>query len=200
MSQTTRDQMLDAAKVLFSERGFYGVSIANVAGEVGLTKQALLHHFSTKEKLYGEVLEEISQHFELMRADVLAAGRAPEDELQTYLLAMVSRTPEDTVRSRLLMRELLDNKRRASSAGVWYLKGFLEGLVEMVTALPAWREATDAEALAAVYQLLGAINYYAVSEPTLRGIFGDLRYDALDAVFTEQLGGLIQKMVAGPSQ
>ncbi|MEO1042959.1 MAG: TetR/AcrR family transcriptional regulator [Pseudomonadota bacterium] len=200
MAQTTRDQMLDAAKTLFAERGFYGVSIANIAGEVGLTKQALLHHFSTKEKLYGEVLENISQRFKVVRADVLATETEPEDQLRVYLLAMVSRSPQDTMRSRLLMRELLDNKRRAGSAGVWYLKDFLEDLVEMVSALKAWRDASDAEALAAVYQLLGAINYYAVSEPTLRGIFGDDRYEALDAVFTEQLSGFIRKVAAGPSR
>jgi AcrR family transcriptional regulator len=52
----TRDAFLDAAKRHFAQRGFYGASIAAIAEELGLTKQALIHHFGTKERLYGEVL------------------------------------------------------------------------------------------------------------------------------------------------
>ena len=59
MASDTRELFLDTAETLFAERGFYGVSIAAIAGELGLTKQALLHHFSSKEKLYGAVLERI---------------------------------------------------------------------------------------------------------------------------------------------
>ncbi|MEM0928660.1 MAG: helix-turn-helix domain-containing protein [Pseudomonadota bacterium] len=200
MSQTTRDHLLEAATVLFAERGFYGVSIANIADEVGLTKQALLHHFSTKAKLYGEVLEGISRDFERVRAQAIAASDDPEAQLTVYLLAMISTTPKDAMRSRLLMRELLDNQRRASTAGVWYLKAFLEELVAMMRAVPAWRAASAVEALAAIYQLLGAINYFAVSEPTLRGIFGDERFGALDGAYGEQLERLIQQVLKRPSR
>ena len=63
MTISTRDQLLATARTLFAERGFYGVSIASIANEHGLTKQALLHHFSSKEKLYGEVLKEIADDF-----------------------------------------------------------------------------------------------------------------------------------------
>lgn len=59
-SASTRDRMIEEARALFAERGFYGVSIAQIAAELGLTKQALLHHFGTKERLYGLVLEQIA--------------------------------------------------------------------------------------------------------------------------------------------
>ncbi len=199
MTQTTRDQLLEAAAALFAERGFYGVSIANIADEVGLTKQALLHHFTTKEKLYGEVLQSISRDFERVRNEVMAASSDPADQLLQFLMAKVSKTEHDAIRSRLLMRELLDNKRRADTASVWYLKAFLDDLVAMVRALPVWRDTVDAEVLAAIYQALGAINYYAVSEPTLRGIFGDARYKALDKVYDERLEWLIQRVLIDPS-
>ena len=52
----TREALVEVARRLFSERGFYGVSVAAIASELGITKQALLHHFGTKEALYAEVL------------------------------------------------------------------------------------------------------------------------------------------------
>ncbi|MEM6912418.1 MAG: TetR/AcrR family transcriptional regulator [Pseudomonadota bacterium] len=200
MPPTTRDQLLAAATALFAERGFYGVSIAHIANEVGLTKQALLHHFSTKEKLYGDVLETISGDLDDLRADALSTSSDPTTQLQTFLRAMARRDRASTIRSRLLMRELLDNKRRADRAGVWYLKPFLENLVLMMQRLPAWKGVSDTVALAAVYQLLGAINYYAVSEPTLSGILGGQRYGELDRAFGGQLDRTIAQVLTRSSE
>ena len=56
MHVDTRQRLLDMAEQLFAERGFYGVSIAAIASEVGFTKQGLLHYFNSKEKLYGSIL------------------------------------------------------------------------------------------------------------------------------------------------
>lgn len=190
MAKDTREQLLDTAEALFAERGFYGVSIAAIADELGLTKQALLHHFSTKEKLYGEVLRRISEDYEARLSDAGPGGLKPA--LQ-YLASAVS---EDTARARLLMRELLDNKRRADAAGVWYLTGFLETLIKRLQSEAAWKGAPKAEALAAIYQLLGAINYYAVSGPTLTGIFGPKIIKQTSADFAPSLERLIDAVVA----
>ena len=62
-AEVTKTQFLDVAKKLFAQKGFYGVSIASISGELGFTKQALLHHFGSKEGLYGAVLEGISRRF-----------------------------------------------------------------------------------------------------------------------------------------
>ena len=42
MTSSTRDQFLQAAIKQFADRGFYGTSIASIAADLGLTKQALL--------------------------------------------------------------------------------------------------------------------------------------------------------------
>jgi TetR/AcrR family transcriptional regulator len=52
---STREAILDAALTAFSRRGYDGVSIAEIAGEVGIAKASLVHHFPTKESLYREV-------------------------------------------------------------------------------------------------------------------------------------------------
>lgn len=196
MASDTREQFLDTAEALFAERGFYGVSIAAIADQLGLTKQALLHHFGSKEKLYGEVLRRISSRFDGIKTEPAATPEEATFALKTFLLQLRRSREEGTERTRLLMRELLDNKRRADAAGTWYLKPFLERLVAMVKATPNWRDASEAEALALVYQLLGAMNYYDISEPTLTGIFGSKAYAELDAVFPQQFERLIDAALA----
>lgn len=190
--------MIDKARGLFAERGFYGVSIAQVAAELGLTKQALLHHFGTKERLYGLVLAQIAGELGDLR-EAAVPSVDPVGQLQAWFAAMISDTPLQIERSRLLMREILDNQVRAESVGAWYLKPFLDELVAMLRAVPGWAEATDARLLAAMVQLLGAINYHAVSGPTFRGIFGKDAEAAMNAAFGAQLRNMIDAVLqAGP--
>ena len=197
MAQDTRERLLDQAEALFAERGFYGVSIAAIANELGLTKQALLHHFGSKEKLYGEVLKRISARFETLRERV--SDPDPIRGLKAYFLALLRKDHLGSHATTVLMRELLDNKRRADTAGTWYLKGFLENLIAQVKDVPLWQDASDAEILAFVYQILGAINYFGISQPTLTGIFGPELYRRLDANYPEQLVHLIEAgLAAGP--
>jgi len=199
MAHDTREQFLDTAEALFSERGFYGVSIAAIADQLGLTKQALLHHFGTKERLYGEVLERISSEFDDLRTHARQISDDPAIQFKSYLLRLHAPFDRGSAPTRLLMRELLDNRQRADRAGTWYLKTFLEDLISLIKDIPAWRDASDADALARVYQLLGAINYFAISAPTLIGIFGLSEYDALESAFPNQLEHLIDSAISRAS-
>lgn len=192
MASDTRELLLDRAEALFAERGFYGVSIAAIANELGLTKQALLHHYGSKEKLYGEVLKRISERFDADTTD----HSDPAVKFKAYLTGLYTPGTEGKETTRVLMRELLDNKNRADSAGTWYLKPFLAALTNMVKAIPNWQDASDAEAFTLVYQLLGAINYFGISEPTLKGIYGADHYAKIEARFPEQLERLIDAAIA----
>ncbi len=193
MSGSTRDKLLDTAETLFAERGFYGVSIANIASELGLTKQALLHHFSTKEKLYGEVLKRISDGFEASQLAALNSKGSALDQFVAYMVNLVPQTETDRQRTILLMRELLDNRQRADTASTWYLKPFLHKMVDMLRKVEGCEELSENEALTIGYQFLGAINYYGVSGPTFRGIFGEEIAQKVNREFPRQLESLIRR-------
>ena len=116
----------------------------------------------------------------------------PAERLKQYFLKLQNPAPEHISQTRLLMRELLDNRRRADTASTWYLKDLLEHLITMVKAVPGWKTAKDAEAFALIYQWLGAINYFAISGPTLTGIFGDRRMSDIERAFPKQLEALME--------
>ena len=192
MTLTTREQLLATAEQLFAEKGFYGASIATIARELGLTKQALLHHFGNKEKLYGEVLRALSAKLATEIERIRQLRLSPGEQLEEMVLAQYREQMTNQNAARLIMRELLDNEARADQAGNWYLKEYLEELVETARAASPGSKPSRAAALALVYQLLGAAHYFAVSQPTLGNIFGKTTLNRARQQFEAQLRAVVR--------
>ena len=193
MHADTRQRLLDIAEQLFAERGFYGVSIAAIASEVGLTKQGLLHYFNSKEKLYGAIVQRISDDFQDHQREALQASEDPAERLEKFYAALAEPTETNVQRTRLLMRELLDNNERAAKAENWYLRPFLDRLISMVKDVNKSEKLSDAEALAYGYQLLGAVNYFLISTSTLKAIYGAKFIEAISTDFIKNLNRLINQ-------
>lgn len=62
-----REQILDAAVKLFSEKGYAGASIRDLAREIGVTEGLLYHYFSSKEQLLEACWKERSWRVQLER-------------------------------------------------------------------------------------------------------------------------------------
>lgn len=196
MARKTRDQLLDVALKQFADKGFYGASIATIADELSLTKQALLHHFGSKEKLYGEVLQSISVLLSEAMQSVSEEARPADQHFEALLLAQYDALSSYPDAARLIMRELLDNEKRAERAGTWYLQSFLDQLIESLQAVPAMNKLTRGQALSVVYQLLGAAHYFVVSQPTLTNMFGEKTFASSKACYRQQLSLLIQVRIS----
>ena len=195
MSQTTREQLLMQAQTLFSQRGFYGVSIAAVAEALGLTKQALLHHFGSKEKLYGEVLLCVSGEIESLVNEIANQQTTAESKFHAVLEALLKHSFSKPEQTNLLMRELLDNKRRADSARTWYLKPFLKRLTTLLGQSTSWQQATESELLAGVYLLIGSFNYAIVSAPTIQAIYGKSEHKRFESLILDQHRALVDAVL-----
>jgi AcrR family transcriptional regulator len=64
-------RILDAALYVFRRHGFRRSSIEQAAEAAGLTRQALYHHFSSKEALFRAVLERLFE--DALAAEIVAA-------------------------------------------------------------------------------------------------------------------------------
>lgn len=57
----TRAALLEAARELFSERGYAAVGTTEVVERAGVTRGAMYHHFDDKRKLFRAVYEQVEQ-------------------------------------------------------------------------------------------------------------------------------------------
>jgi TetR/AcrR family transcriptional regulator, transcriptional repressor for nem operon len=60
----TAERVLDVAEALVQVRGFNGVSYADIAAEVGVSKAALHYHFATKAELGEALIDRYTSRFE----------------------------------------------------------------------------------------------------------------------------------------
>ena len=195
MRDDTREQLLAAATRQFAEKGFYGASLSLVAGEVGLTKQALLYHFKRKEDLYAEVLQKISQRLLRFVGANTRRPESPERQLEDILLGLYAASREFPLDTQILVRELLDNPSRAEKAKDWYLQPFLAEVVAVLQRIKGFESVSFPAAFCMVYQLLGSIEYFAISTATLKRMYDSDTYEHFRSDFPVELRNQIRRLV-----
>ncbi|MEO0464034.1 MAG: TetR/AcrR family transcriptional regulator [Pseudomonadota bacterium] len=191
----TREQLLDAALRQFAERGFHGASIAQIAGELGLTKQALLYYFRRKEDLYREILRRIAQRMIKAMAQSEDPKVDPATQFEDMMLAIhqvVSDNPNDAA---VLMRELLETQRRDAPPEEWYLKHFLDRIVGVLDQVDGLADLPFPQKFVCVYQILSAIQYFAASRQTLTRFYGDEEYQRIAAGYPDELRAQVRRLI-----
>ncbi|MGI9259878.1 MAG: TetR/AcrR family transcriptional regulator [Gammaproteobacteria bacterium] len=85
--EQTRERILDAAQALILDRGFGGVSIDRVIGELDMTKGAFFHHFRNKKELARALIERYADDgVTLFESNLERAKKLSDDPLQQLLI------------------------------------------------------------------------------------------------------------------
>lgn len=126
---TTRDLILDEALRCFADRGYDGTSLNDIAAGVGIRRPSLLHHFASKENLYGDVFERLLSDW-LERLDVAFSAQATGWEKAELVLRsgfdLFAETPDYV---RIMRREALDGGVHLGIDLAAVIRPFFDGAV-----------------------------------------------------------------------
>ncbi|MCP4707111.1 MAG: TetR/AcrR family transcriptional regulator [Planctomycetes bacterium] len=87
--EKTRDEMIQAAIRLFALHGYHGTSMNDILEAVSLSKGAFYHHFSSKEALGLDVLEQVRRDYEQEVFGAIRVEGKPEARWRSMLGKMV---------------------------------------------------------------------------------------------------------------
>jgi len=125
-----RKQILEAALDVFSQFGFRGSTIDQIAKAAGLSKPNLLYYFPSKEAIHAELLSGLMDSWlDPMRA--LNAEGDPKEEILSYVRRKLQMSRDFPRESRLFANEIIQGAPRILPA----IEGELRDLVDEKSAI-----------------------------------------------------------------
>lgn len=138
-----RRQIIEAAAVLFSHKGFRGTTTREITRAVGVSEAMLFKHFATKGQLYSAVIKAKSHGGRVIGAAVAAAERNDDAlVLRTLVGTMIGESRADPTVMRLMLFSALEGhalSRRMVCAHVRNLEDFLRRYIAKRVAAGALR-------------------------------------------------------------
>jgi len=107
----TKDRILDCARILFSEKGFEGTSIRDIATQAQVNVAAINYHFSNKENLFSEILRKGYQECSLNLSQFYVKESPSLEDVLIYLFDYFLSQSHDLVMMFKLMLSSEHNRR-----------------------------------------------------------------------------------------
>ena len=167
----TREVILDAAEVLFAERGVDGVAVRDLARELDLTPSSLYNHFPGKQALYEAVLERGLQPFAELFADPDPGVVTPAGVRRTVAV-IVAHLAAHPHLARLIQRALIEETESVQALIVQHLQPLYEKGQALVRNVADDADWTDREVPHLAIGLFAIVFAFFVNVPALRRMKG----------------------------
>ena len=128
MENTTKNNILDAALVMFAERGYKGTNLRDLAAALNLSKSALYKHYDSKEDIWNALLDKMEAYYAQRFGSMDNLPKPPDswEEFVQTVMGMIRFTvydPQIILTRKLLLTEQFHDERVRKLA----TKHFLEG-------------------------------------------------------------------------
>jgi len=109
---TTRAAVFQAAAAAFSDRGFDGVGVDEIAAIAGVNKAMIYYHFTDKLELYREVVRDMLRDASVRVTAIAESDRPAPLRLETFIAAFVEMADARPWFPTLMLREMAEGGPR----------------------------------------------------------------------------------------
>jgi AcrR family transcriptional regulator len=182
-----RQRLLDAAVIVFAEKGFESASIREISGKAGTNIAAINYYFRDKERLYIETakfchLSACGGVWDAVRA--IDQTIPPAEQLKLFIREMATRmhAPADPNTVRVMMREMAHPTSAAREVVKEFVQPLAFRLREILKMLFPDRD--PLRLLMTGFSIIGQILFYRQNRHVAELIFG---VDAFGAISTDMV-------------
>jgi AcrR family transcriptional regulator len=169
----------EAAITVFTQKGYDGTTIAEIASAAGLPKANVYYYFRTKKALYTTLIEGLIDQWDAALAN-LRADRDPAEALAAYIRAKLDFSRLHAAQSQMFANEVVHGGRFLTRANLRHMHAIT---LDKVKVFRAWMRAGKMDAVDPTHLFIllwGATQYYADFEIMARNELGTRKVRAAD--------------------
>ncbi len=194
IQQRNSETILEAALEVFSQHGFRGATLDQIAEVAGLSKPNLLYYFASKEAIHIALLSELLVTWlDPLRA--MDPDGDPIEELMAYVRRKLELSRDYPRESRLFANEILQGAPRIRLA----IEGELHELVqEKATVLRRWMDEgriARVHPVHLIFSVWALTQHYADFDTQVRAVLGPEGHDPFPEA-AQYLDTLFRKLLA----
>lgn len=177
-AQERREQLLEAARRLFSVQGFDGTTTREIAEEAGVNEAIIFRYFDNKEDLYWAVINERIRRSGRKQKllEYLKSGLPEREVFAGIAELLLVRTSEDVALTRLLLFSGLRNPELSDQFFRTYMADVYELIADYIRMRMKEGRLRQIDPFVAARSFLGAITYHNL----VQELFGGNRYQQFD--------------------
>lgn len=181
-----RTAILDAGLEVFSQYGFRGSTLDQIAEAAGLSKPNLLYYFPSKEAVHTALLERLLENW-LAPLQALDPAGDPVQEILGYAQRKLALSRDYPRESRLFANEILQGAPRIHDILRGDLKTMVDDKAAIISGWAAAGQIADIDPHHLIFSIWAFTQHYADFDVQVRAVLGDKPpYDGA-AVFLETL-------------
>ena len=178
----TKQKILAAAELEFSEKGIFGARIDSIAESAGVNKRMIYEHYTNKEELYKRVLEEVYGRLAEYEKSYYVEGISPELAIRNIVYGSFRFLESNPSFVRILMWENLNNASYLEKNEIAAIKAptidYIKEQIGRGKEKGIFRE--DADEMQIVISLMNFEFSYFSNMYTLSGVLGVNLSDSLE--------------------
>ncbi|TCO70297.1 TetR family transcriptional regulator C-terminal domain-containing protein [Rhodovulum euryhalinum] len=179
IQRRNRRAILDAALAVFSQHGFRGATLDQIAAEAGLSKPNLLYYFPSKEAIHETLLAGLLETW-LAPLRALDAEGEPVEELLGYVRRKLAMSRDFPCESRLFANEILQGAPRIMPALEGELKSLVDEKAEVIAGWAAAGRIADIDPYHLIFSIWALTQHYADFDVQVRAVLGTGRGDPFE--------------------
>ncbi len=171
IQQRNRMAILDAGLVVFSQFGFRGSTLDQIAEAAGLSKPNLLYYFPSKEAIHTALLERLLENW-LDPLKALDGEGDPVEEIMGYARRKLAMSRDYPRESRLFANEILQGAPRVKAILHTDLKDMVD---EKAVIIKGWADAgliADVDPHHLIFSIWALTQHYADFDVQVRAVLG----------------------------
>ena len=166
-----RDVILTAGLDAFSQHGFRGTTLDQIAAAAGLSKPNLLYYFPSKDAIYTALLERLLSNW-LAPLRALDPAGDPRSELLGYMRRKLDMSRNYPRESRLFAGEILRGAPRIGGVLSGELKTLVDERAEIIAGWSASGRIAPVDPHHLIFSIWALTQHYADFDVQVRSVLG----------------------------